>query len=484
MALRNNILIFLGLFAFLFILNFLFPAQVDDFGQYEAATDGRGFFAAYFGWNGRIGEILWAGYLARFVHSPIFDFLNALVGSFFIFIVYFFIFAKLPKDKEDYYLFMIWCSSLFLLSSFGSFFLWGAGSLNYLWGLTFVGLFLIPYRICIARFLGEENIKISYSFYRLIMGISFGAFAILAGMASEFLGFIISLFLIVSICYVVYKKIKLPFWYIFGSFGFFIGWIILYLSPGSRSRGERYSLEGKFVSIQEFFDMSILDKFFTINNAFNNGYSHIYIVFLLVFVIFYIYKKWNFIKLYHIVLLFVGFGIALPFTKHICGLLVYGLILYAMYDLTKNDKKYQYFIGLFVLWLFINLILIQMEAGIAKRAKLGRDFPLLIIIFVIAKEFYFINTKRALQIVSGFFIFGITFVSGSAFEVYYKWNDFKEYVKNEKALGHKDIVIEDRDKYFPFQRYFKDYTNVGRNPKSFPNPDYAKYFGVDSIRVK
>ncbi|MBR2149238.1 MAG: hypothetical protein IJ965_07430, partial [Campylobacter sp.] len=138
-----NISVFSILFIILLFLNLLYPAQTDDYALYQKALNDN-FLSTYFEWNGRIGEILFAGYFAKFAFSPIFDIINATIGTAFLFFGFILCFARVIKDKLDIALLALWFAILGLFGYFGSIFLWGAGSANYLWGVTLIFAFCIP----------------------------------------------------------------------------------------------------------------------------------------------------------------------------------------------------------------------------------------------------------------------------------------------------------------------------------------------------
>ena len=97
----KSVFIVLGIwFMFLFVLNLLLPAQSDDLG----ATFG-GFDAAYYAfmnWNPRLGNLILVSYMAGLANMAFyFDFLNACVGTGFIFLIFFLIYGRIPKDFHD-----------------------------------------------------------------------------------------------------------------------------------------------------------------------------------------------------------------------------------------------------------------------------------------------------------------------------------------------------------------------------------------------
>ncbi|RAX52038.1 hypothetical protein CCY99_07760 [Helicobacter sp. 16-1353] len=144
---RPIVYLFSLIFAFLLCLNLLLPPISDDFDAYFAAQ--KGFESAkyfYFHWNARIGELLHKGFIGGF-NPFLFDFINAIVGSGFIFAFFILLFGRIPKDRNDITTIMFICLLILVASPFGAVFLWGSGALNYLWGLFFIIIFLLPYRI-------------------------------------------------------------------------------------------------------------------------------------------------------------------------------------------------------------------------------------------------------------------------------------------------------------------------------------------------
>ncbi|WP_279062201.1 DUF6056 family protein, partial [Campylobacter lanienae] len=225
-----NLSIFGGLFIILLFLNLLYLAQADDYALYQSALNGN-FLSTYFNWNARIGEILFSGYLAKFVFSPIFDIINTFVGVAFFFFGFVLLFGRVIKDKIDVALLAFWFAILGFFGYFGSIFLWAAGSANYLWGVTLIFIFCIPYRLFWGQIYNHTQ-KSSHNLWINLAYFGFGFLAFLAGMASEFIGVMIIFVIIISFIYAIYHKISLPLWQIWGFFGFVAGWVTLYLSPG------------------------------------------------------------------------------------------------------------------------------------------------------------------------------------------------------------------------------------------------------------
>ncbi|TLD83888.1 hypothetical protein LS70_003520 [Helicobacter sp. MIT 11-5569] len=488
MTLKNNTLLF-GVFGLIFgillLFNILFPPQADDLSMYFTAKEGN-LLQSYFSWNARIGEILYTGYFARFVDSIIFDVINAAMGVLFILCFFVLFRGSLPKDKQDYLTLMLMCALILLFSCFGSTFLWGAGAFNYLWGIGFILLFLLPFRFFWGKFYNSIPLENAWTLKSLFIGILFGFFAIGAGMASEHIGLALCVVLLLSIGLAFYKKIKIPLWYLFGCLGFWTGWILLFLSPAAKNRMS-YSIENKIaISLSELFNQSFLEKLITINSTFNHAYSISFCSFLIIFTLFYIFKTNKKLKTYQWIALVPLWVAALAWTKNICALLVFGVILILMIKLARKEKFYYWFVLIFGVWLFIALIPIQFIHRLPQRARLGDSLLLFIMILMMFKEFYCANLKRTTKIISVLLLFGIGFVGFNCYQIFNKWSNLTRFVAQEKALGETNIIIakQDKKRYLIRQKYFIDFAVIGEDMDSWSNQILSKYLEVESIRIE
>ncbi len=140
----KNALLFGVIFVFLFCLNLNFFPVSDDILHFLHALEraqggGGGFFD---GVNARLGELLWRNVFARFALSPWFDAANAAMGASFFFLFFAAVFGRFPRDKADLLTFALIFGLVCYYGVFGSTFLWGAGSFNYLFSATlFFGFF-------------------------------------------------------------------------------------------------------------------------------------------------------------------------------------------------------------------------------------------------------------------------------------------------------------------------------------------------------
>lgn len=472
-----NLSIFGGLFIILLFLNLLYPAQTDDYLLYQRAVNDN-FLSTYFDWNGRIGEILFSGYFAKFVFSPIFDIINAFIGVAFFFFGFVLLFGRVIKDKIDVALLAFWFAILGFFGYFGSIFLWGAGSANYLWGVTLIFIFCIPYRLFWDQIYNHTQ-KSSHNLWVNLAYFGFGFLAFLAGMASEFIGVMIIFVIIVSFIYAIYHKISLPIWQIWGFFGFAAGWVTLYLSPGSNKRAETANY---FMSLGEFFDLSFLDKILTLNQALNNNYSDIFLIFLILFSIFYVLKNGIKFRYYHWIIAILSIGIATVFTKHICAALVFALLLWMMRNLAIKDKFYYVYIALFSLWIFMGFVLFGLIDGVPKRTSVARDIVLMAIIILIVKELYNTYSKKIIIISFPLFICSVVLFSYHTYKTNLSQKAIIKEIITQKATGKSDIVIPKNLIYH--SKKFIDFENLQEDPKHWINQVVAKHYNIQSIYIK
>ncbi|TQR29529.1 hypothetical protein DMB92_07955 [Campylobacter sp. MIT 99-7217] len=478
---KKNIILFLAVFAVLFVFNFLVVAQSDDWAHYFTAINPNiPWYDTYFTWNARIGEILNTGFLAS-LHQNLFDILNALVGSSFIFAVFYLCFLRLPKNKLDLLCFLLLCIFFIFLNSFSATFLWGAGSLNYLWGVSLIIWFLIPFR---KFFHDRKNLEHeNFSFLSLIFAVFFMFFGVLAGMASELMGATICLLLFISFIYAFIKKISLRIWYVLGSLGFFVGYALLFFAPANKVRGAVIKeLDSKFLFLSDLLDLSFFELVTRINKMTRGFYDTTFLIFMITLVFFYLLKKNIKLKMYQYFLSIPFFIVARNIAKGVCGILVYLSLWYLCFKLTKINKKYFIFVILFGSWILMSFMLIQVY-HLPSRARFGDHLILFMLILFMFREIY-LKTKIKIWIqrliyASLGILLMIYFANYSY--LFYKWKKMEHFIAEQKAMGIKDIVVS-KETFKSFIR--NDWANPSENKDEFPNPTYAKYFEVESFIAK
>ena len=199
----SQIALAFGIFLFLYALNALFPPQSDDLGRGLGLLQGA--ISVYMNWLGRLGELLAAGFGSYFATTPYFAPLNALVGTYVIYALFFVIFGRKPNDTlQDLGTIAL---ILFILmvdgsSSFGGIFIVVFGAFNYLLAYMLIFSFLIPYRILLSYILGRRATPPKLS---LLCTLGLFVLGVLAGWSSEFIIVAIA-FLLGLLVYMLYQK--------------------------------------------------------------------------------------------------------------------------------------------------------------------------------------------------------------------------------------------------------------------------------------
>ncbi|EES89907.1 DUF6056 family protein [Helicobacter canadensis] len=491
---NNQFLFILGLFLILFIWNLLFLPQSDDFAHYfSAIDDNKNFLSSYFDWNGRFGELLSTTFFGKIYFSDyswVFDFLNAGVGVIYLCAFFVLCFGKLPYSKEDFMSFAFIFGFICIFGHFGAIFLWGAGASNYLWGVGFILCFLLPFRLYWENNGTKKTPSLKVSIFLSLSALIFG---FLAGMSSEFIGIAIIAFLFLLFFVATIKKWKLPIWQYLGFLSISIGWLALFLSPGSRKRSEVLAETNAFIPLSDFFDLPFLDMILLINQTFNSpATSMIFRIFLIIFVAFFIVKmgyiknfnKYSYINKAIVIFLFLLFClILLAFSKHICAFLLYIALLFCIIKLIQIDNKYFIFLGLFIAWLLMDLSLFQLHGHIAPRAELGKDLTLIAMSVFMFRELYANHPRFIGKLIIGQFIIGILFASLGSYSVWKQSN----YIENASSKeGMQSEVVLPKDIRFNkiIEKYFLDYSLITNDPQNWVNQVIAKYYNVKSLYIE
>ena len=175
----------------------------------------------YYTWGGRTVVHIIAQFLL-YVSPLTADILNTIVYLLYTILVYLHIKGK---GKHDVLLFagvniLVWL----IQPVFGETILWLTGSANYLWGTTFILLFLLPYR------LWDNQSPQKYIIFK-----SLGLFllGIIAGWTNENAVAAAILMSVIFLAYYRTQKWKIPAWAICGCIGALIGYIIMITAPGN-----------------------------------------------------------------------------------------------------------------------------------------------------------------------------------------------------------------------------------------------------------
>ena len=238
------LLISLAVFAFMLTLTSLTPISADDYSySFNESTGERIESLAdivdfqiwhYFNWGGRsVAHTIAQTFLL--IDKSFFNIINSIVYLAFIFLLYFHI--KGCKENSIRLFLIVFFSSCVFNPVFGQTMVWLVGSCNYLWGMTFILLFLLPFRIYAERqFIYKNGI--------LLPVMAF--LGLIAGWCNENSSGTALLLSLAAIIMLKRKKIKIPIWFFSGTAGCAAGLAMMVLAPGNGKRAEHFNEDYNF----------------------------------------------------------------------------------------------------------------------------------------------------------------------------------------------------------------------------------------------
>ena len=261
------------------VLNFLTHYASDDY-RYATSTSIfdalRGAYDYYMFWGGR-SVVQFILRVLLMLPKFVFNILNALVYVCLTFLIYKFV-CQSSEKSIPLYIFII-CSIWLYIINFGQVILWATGAVAYMWGITIILCFLLPYSIYISKKEVFKREKMSAG------GMFF--LGVIAGWCCHTTSggaiFLVSLFIIG--CKLFKQRIK-P-WMISGLVGCVIGFIVLTLAPGNFVRAEFFASDVPLM-------YALLARFSHFSIIFRAHFSVLVIIFIISTVIqILIYKDWK-----------------------------------------------------------------------------------------------------------------------------------------------------------------------------------------------
>ncbi|WP_147289271.1 DUF6056 family protein [Helicobacter sp. MIT 99-5507] len=360
---------------------------------------------------------------------------------------------------------------LLYFAPFGADFLWGAGSLNYMWGILLMIIALLPYRLFWNDIFTNKNKQNKVIKNPLILFTN-----LLAGMASEQLGIIAILCHICFIVYAKYKHIKLGAWYYLGVISFVLGYLLLYFSPGHAARSSMSILNGQFLKISEILALSFYQKIDRVLLLLDSSMTDIFKIFVLL--VLFLGTKENipskFKILYFTLVLFISSLIFLnnnSLVFHIVSIII-------LISIFKKHRIYKIIFALYIIYLLLCLSGIQILI-LPPRARLGE---ILVLISVFCILYQYIKVSKLINTAICVFCIAYSiFVASEYYKFYNRWNDMLAYIEKEKQRGNYNVIVENI--------FISKYPNFIDSPlptdiiHESPNPLYAYKFGLESFRV-
>lgn len=456
---------------------------------------------SYLHWNGRFGELLKVWFGSYFAHKPYFAFVNALFGVGLLYLLFALLFGRVPAcTLSDCAILALMLAMFMIFRAFGAIFFWAAGSLNYLWAWCLILLWLLPYRIFWQRTLAMPKLEVDSRTHSFIILKALGMFmlGIVAGWSSE-LGIVVGVFQVGMVVFGIFTKTRLPLWYYAGIAGFFVGWGILYASPGHRERAHKFfAASGAYISLSDFLAMSLGEKFARWQKVFGNRswYGAQSLVMAIIWCMG-IYAYASYTRIVKLLLMVVGVGLLIVIA-HIYparfGFLVTPLGILCMLFLSvyfvRRHLAYQAWYSFVLGCLFIAYfacIAATIQVGLPGRAKIPYamlDISIVLCMCMILKDSLKPRTISYIQksVIVICAIYGL-YVCMACVEMRLKWERMLASIDSQKAMGATEVIVNAHT-FVSYYRGYMDWGNPGDNPDTWPNNVYAKVFGVEKFIAK
>ena len=423
---NQKILILVGIFISIFILNALTPLIADDY-SYSFGKNGERItnlldiitsqINHYFTWGGRSVAHSLAQFFLMFP-KWIFNLLNSAIYVVLIYLIY--LHVKMNKEDKPLMLLLIHFALWFLIPTFGQTAIWLTGSCNYLWTMTIMLLFL---------YLVRKN----SNEHSLLKNIAILLLGIIAGWTNENTSFGLITAIIGFMILEKYKHKKISNYQKCALIGNIIGFIILIIAPGNFIRETYFQDNTPFITkiIQRIIDNTI--------NFVNYCLPLFICIVILISIYMYKNKKINYsFIIFLIASFFTVYSMILSPTfppRAWFGVIVFSITAFItlLYNIYDNNKFFRY--------IFYNLIIISSLYFISDYLLAFNDINNLQ------------NTwkKRILEI---------------------------NQTENKEKIDFEFYNYHSSNSHNPIFGL----TDLHTNKKEWPNLDIAKYYNIKSIK--
>ncbi|MFI3237576.1 MAG: DUF6056 family protein [Lachnospiraceae bacterium] len=273
-------LIIFIVFGVMLILNILTPMIADDYNYSFSFSSGApitnisqivsSMNGHYYNMNGRI----YAHSIAQFmllIGMPIFDVLNTLVFLLLGYCIY--KIAVVDTKYKPSMLAIIYTTMFMCIPGFGQTSLWLVGSCNYLWTITTMILFIMPYRFYILNQKPMHKALI----------LPFLLLAFCSGGCNENTSGGVILCVIFMLCYMLYSKIKVKIWMLAGLCSSIAGFYFMISAPANASRMDQVTQDSLSL-------MLIKDRFVNATMLMQSQMGKLVLAVVCMFVLAYYYK--------------------------------------------------------------------------------------------------------------------------------------------------------------------------------------------------
>jgi len=415
-----------------FMLNVYTPlVVVDDFsyslGIYSIADIFKFQYNMYFNWSGRsVGHFLMQFWLL--VGKPFFNVANTVVYCAFILLVQFHITGTFRKFSPLLFLVLNVIFWIFV-PAWGQNFLWLTGSDVYLWTITIILSFLVPFR---KKFDNPDyELKTSLSVLFLFLGV-------LAGWSNENSGAAVLFLLVAYFACKIIRKEKVVLFEILGTVGFLVGFVVQIAAPGNYVR-MAVAVGDNTINL-----LTYIQRFISITRVFIDNHGMLFLaitIFLGFDLIYHRKQKLQLFSYFYMLAVLAG---------------IYSTLL------APGLAPRAFLIVTVFMVITLGNVLVQSKLkipDIVKRNPLWFAIPILVF-----ATFTFLDTTR--EIVGN----------------YLRWQDRIEYILAEKEKGNLDLVVKP---IYSQNRHLSSWEleDVSPDKEHWANIAAARYFGLDSIRT-
>lgn len=435
-------------------------------------------------------DINWQHYVfAKFALSPVYDAANAFMGACFFFVFFAAIFSHLPANKCDLFTFCVLFGAICYYGIFGSTFLWGAGSFNYLLPATlFFGFFWL-----IRHYYIERHDKLTRAVaYALTPLVGF-----LAAVSHEWLAALMCASLVCLIVWLVVTKRRVV------GLGFvtaasFAGFWLLFVSKGQQEKIALYRSvygEDAYYSISDLLQMPFGELVAQVVKAYNFlAQNDTLYCFVAVLALYWasrmlLYKAFGWRHLSFLAVLAVGFAA----DKVGLAMIVLSLLMLLDSAFVQGVEKTKMPLILFAAWLFMGFCLVVLD-GTPLRARFLDTTMLIASVGVMwrqmARDLAASQLHYAAKFEFGLKLWAIAACMVGVF--YASSNGYangvlqlrqNEAIRAQIRQGKTDIVLPPVLAFAQDLGRFCDWAILGSDPTAFPNDAYARFYRVNSIRV-
>ena len=461
------------LFVFFLLCNLLMPYVADDY--ILRPTGWSGVLDFYQNNGGRFGSLLTSLFVYQ-MSSISFDFLNAVLGCVFLFLIFVLVEGRRPTDSlSDYSSLSFLLIMILLTTMFGSVFIWKSGAVDYLWGSILIVLHWIPYRLYYKD--GEYNLSV-------LQGFAFFILSIFSGWSSEQVGIVSIVLHIGLILYHIYKKQRIPLWYWAGVIAFVIGYCLLYFSPGITHRASGSTV---YLSIQQLVSMTPIAFFKRILLTLGFATSKSALDVLILSLVLVLVSRKNNVLLTILIggIMSVVLGVlhlspmAMQITYFYFRITVL-LLLLGVSICCLLKRRYMVLSLMYMVYFIALLSMIQMAGHVSERTKCAQSILLLVMsLMILRPTFKTIWSSKFFPSIAVACMICVTFFF---VDLRQKQDQFIREIQEGKQRKENPIRIS-------YHLFSSPYKNIGTSDWGSPsdNPDwwfnkiYSDYFGVEAI---